>query len=211
MLFMTCSSALDTLARMRSILLGLLCAVMMPVAGLAAITYSIFQSAEPGVPGAPSVSAINLDFTVPSLITTNTRITGSDINSSGVTVDGQNLSLLSVGIDPGLGIGGYQVAPGIPWVALSFGLNGQQVFGEGVCFVPVSTQYPYGCAGPGATPFDHFGTYTHGDVTLTIASSDVPEPRFELAFGLCALLLLIGMGRWTTLLRSTKILTPFSN
>lgn len=170
-----------------------------PVAGTAAVTYTISQPAYQSPVG--FMTAINLDFTVPSLITTNTVIPASEVNSSGVTVASVNLSLISVGIDPGVGIGVPQVGPGIPWVGLSFGENGQPVFGEGTCFVPD----PYGCAGgPGATPFDHLGTYTNGipPLTLTIAPSSVPEPRFELAFGLFALLLLIGMGRRVSLYAS---------
>jgi hypothetical protein len=188
---------------MRSILLGILCAVIVPVAGPAAVTYSVYQ---PGYPSSLGfVNPINIDFTEPSLITTSTLIQPGEVNySSGVTVAGFNSALMYLEIDPGLG------DFGIPKLYLTFGWYGQPDFFVGVCFVPT----PNGCTVPrGATPFDHFGTYTSGTpvgdfgagtppVTLTIAPASVPEPRFESALGF-ALLILIGMIRSARFYRST--------
>ena len=175
---------------MRSTVLGLFFALIVPTSGSAAITYTISQPAY-DVPGFYN-SAIDIEFTVPSLITTLTTIPAADVDfSSGLTSDSLNLSLISVEIDPGLGVGAYRVAPGVPWIDLSFGVNGEQYFGESACFVDNT----YGCTSRGATPFDHFGTYTNGPIaealTLIIAPA-VPEPSFKCAVGLCALSILVG-------------------
>ena len=180
---------------MRSILLLLLLVVVAPFSASAGILYSFSQPASSY--GGVSTSAIDFDFTVPSLLTSTTLIPGSSINSSGVRFAGLDLSILSVLIDPGLKNGTPWIGEGIPFLGIRMGWGTQVVLSEGMCFVPDH----YGCtASPEAQIFDHFGTYTNGDILLTIASTDVPqtaapEPGFESAFGLLALLLMVGMAR----------------
>jgi hypothetical protein len=121
---------------------------------------------------------------------------------------GLDLSLLSVMIDPGMNNNDapYIGSRGVPFIGISTGWGSQQVMSEGVCFDSNSSCYST-LSPVGAQAFDHFGTYTHGDVQLTISSTDVaqtavPEPSFEAAAGLLSLLTMAGMAR-----RVRRILT----
>jgi hypothetical protein len=179
----------------RSILLRLFLVVVAPFSAPAGVLYSFSQPASSY--GSISTSAIDFDFTAPSLLTSTTLIPGGSINSPGVRYAGLDLSILSVLIDPGLKNGTPWIGEGIPFLGIRMGWGSQVVLSEGMCFVPDH----YGCtASPAAQIFDHFGTYANGDIQLTIAPTDVlqtatPEPGFQSAFGLLALLLLLNAYR----------------
>lgn len=178
---------------MRSILLALMLVVAADFNAPASVLYTFSEPSSP--PGDYPTPAINLSFTVPSLLTSSTVIPGSSVNSPVIPYMGLDLSILSVNIDPG-------IDTLVPWIRIAMGRNGQLLFGEGACFVPDT----YACTpSPAAKVFDHFGTYTSGDMTLTISSEDaavaaVPEPRHEAGFGLIGLLIAVGIARRSRIL-----------
>jgi hypothetical protein len=167
---------------------GVFLAVLTAFHARADVLYSFSQPASGA--GAQTVPAVNFDFTTPSLLTTLTMLPGSSVDAPLVHWMGLDLSILSVLIDPGLNNDAYWIRPGVPFIGIRMGLGNQEVLSEGMCFVPDH----FGCtASPDAQIFDHFGTYTVGDTSLTISSTDslqtaTPEPRFETAAGLVALL-----------------------
>ena len=153
-------------------------------------------------PASPPDSAVNFDFTVPSLITSPTVIPATDINSPVIDVYGLDLSIISVTIDPGLSNNALYIGSrGVGFVAIRAGLGTQVVMSEGICFDSNSSCYST-LSPVGAEAFDHFGVYTGADATLTISSTDAPqtltpEPRFETGGGLLVLLTGVGMARRT--------------
>lgn len=190
------SDRFATLQCVRSILAGLVFVIVGSFNAPAGVLYSFSQPASgSGLDGLP---AINFDFTVPSLLTNSTLIPASDINSPLIHYLGLDLSVLSVTIDPGLDSQApYVGSRGVGDIIIKTGLGSQVVFSEGICFD--SNTSCYSTLSPvGAQAFDQFGTYTHGDISLTISSNDpaqtaAPEPRFETAAGFLLLLTAVAM------------------
>jgi hypothetical protein len=189
---------------MRSTVAGFFLVLVGSFSAPAGVLYSFSQPASP-----PFFPTINFDFTVPSLLTNSTVIPASDINSPVIHYLGLDLSIISVMIDPGLNSGApYIGSRGVGDIIISTGWGSQVVLSEGVCFD--SNISCYSTLSPvGAQAFDHFGTYTVGDIYLTIASTDAPqtatpEPRFETAAGFLVLLTAIGMASRTSHLITAK-------
>jgi hypothetical protein len=173
----------------RSVIFGLFLGLMTVFNASADVMYSYYEPDPP--PEFGLTPNISFEFTEPSLLTTLTVVPGSSIKSISMFDGGRSVSILSVTIDPGMNNGSYWIAPGVPYLGIVMGIDGQYAMSEGMCFVPDH----YGCtASPNADVMDHFGTYTIVDSSLTISSVDtapaaVPEPRFETATGLAVLLL----------------------
>ena len=171
---------------MRSILAVFSLLVVGSFSAPAGVLYSFSQPASP--PGVFPIPAIDFDFTVPSLLTSSTVIPASDINSPVIHYIGLDLSILSVTIDPGLNSEAPFIGSrGVGFIAIKTGWGSEEITGEGVCFDSNSSCYST-LSPVGAQAFDHFGTYTSGDTSLTISSTDLsqtatPEPGFETAAG----------------------------
>jgi hypothetical protein len=155
----------------RSVIFGLFLGLMTVFNASADVMYSYYEPDPP--PEFGLTPNISFEFTEPSLLTTLTVVPGSSIKSVPMFDGGRSVSILSVTIDPGMNNGSYWIAPGVPYLGIVMGIDGQYAMSEGMCFVPDH----YGCtASPNADVMDHFGTYTIVDSSLTISSTLVPPP-----------------------------------
>lgn len=170
---------------MRTILTGLFLVIVSSWTASADVLYSFSQPAAAGFP------AIYFSFTEPNIITSSTTLSGTSIDAPLIHGPFSDFPILSVTIDPGLDNDEpYIGRRGVGFIAIDAG----DIFSENVCF-DSNLSCLYTTLTPlNPQPFDHFGTYEIGNVSLTI-SSTVPEPRFETLVGFLFLVPALAVAR----------------